>query len=84
MATKNNCKKFVVVSEKSCNFAARKCIVISKQHNIMDKKVKIKDSAVGSMFAKMIADKKTVSNYIKEHGSLNGFNDENIRLAKPL
>ena len=50
----------------------------------MDKKVKIKDSAVCSMFAKMIADKKIVSNYIKEHGSLNGFNDENIRLAKPL
>ena len=44
----------------------------------------IKDSAVGSMFAKMIADKQTVSNYIKEHGSLNGFNDKNVRLAKPL
>lgn len=72
------------MSEKSRNFATQKYIIVSKQRNIMDKKVKIKDSAVGSMFAKMIADKKTVSDYIKEHGSLNGFNDENIRLAKPL
>jgi len=50
----------------------------------MDKQVKIKDSTVGSMFARMIADKQKVSDYIKEHGSLRGFSDENIRLAKPL
>lgn len=50
----------------------------------MDKQVKIKDSAVGTMFAKIIADKRVVSDYIKKHGSLKGFSDGNIRLAKPL
>lgn len=58
--------------------------MLAKKIVIMEKEVKINDSVVGSIFAKIIDDKKTVSNYIKEHGSLKGFSDENIRLAKPL
>ena len=48
------------------------------------KNVPIKESFIGSMFAKMLADKKAISEYIHQNGTLDGFNDESIRFAQPL
>ena len=39
---------------------------------------------VKDIFKKMIADKRAVQSYIREHGTLNGFKNETIVFAKPL
>ena len=35
-------------------------------------------------FKKVLADKVAMQNYIKKHGSLNGFKPDNYTFAKPL
>lgn len=44
----------------------------SKQENVKD------------VFKKMLADKKSVQSYIRQHGTLNGFDDGTVIFAKPL
>lgn len=44
----------------------------SKQENVKD------------VFKKMLADKKAVQSYIRQHGTLNGFDDGTVIFAKPL
>lgn len=39
---------------------------------------------IRDMVRKMIADKKAISNYIREHGTLEGFTDSTIKFAKPI
>lgn len=39
---------------------------------------------IGKVFRKMLADKKAVQSYIREKGTLEGFQDETITFAKPL
>lgn len=39
---------------------------------------------VKASFKKMMSDEKTVSAYIREKGTLKGFNDGSIQFAKPL
>lgn len=39
---------------------------------------------VKNIFKKMMADKRAVQSYIREHGTLNGFNNGTIVFAKPL
>lgn len=39
---------------------------------------------VKESFKKMMSDKKAVSAYIREKGTLKGFNDGSIQFAKPL
>lgn len=43
-----------------------------------------KKKNVKNIFKKMIEDKRAVQSYIREHGTLNGFNNETIIFAKPL
>ena len=54
----------------------------------MDKKYNIESTAsnknVKNVFKKMIADKRAVQSYIREHGTLKGFKDDSIIFAKPL
>lgn len=42
-----------------------------------------KENAKG-VFKQMLADKRKIQAYIREHGSLKGFDGEGIRFAKPL
>lgn len=42
------------------------------------------DNNVKNIFKKMLADKRAVQSYIREHGTLNGFDDGTIVFAKPL
>ena len=42
------------------------------------------DNNVKNIFKKMLADKRAVQSYIREHGTLNGFDDGTIIFAKPL
>ena len=37
-----------------------------------------------STLRKMVADKRAISKYIREHGSLSGFKDDSIQFSKPL
>lgn len=39
---------------------------------------------VKNIFKKMLADKRAVQAYIREHGTLNGFDNGTIVFAKPL
>lgn len=39
---------------------------------------------VKDTFRKMVADKRAISEYIREHGSLSGFKDDSIQFSKPL
>lgn len=39
---------------------------------------------VRASFKKMMSDKKAVSAYIRERGTLKGFSDETIQFVKPL
>ena len=39
---------------------------------------------VKNIFRKMLADKRAVQAYIREHGTLNGFDNGTIVFAKPL
>lgn len=54
----------------------------------MDKKHNIESTTsnknVKNVFKKMIADKRAVQSYIREHGTLKGFKDDSIIFAKPL
>ena len=72
------------------------CLVVRKivhlQKIIMNmKKIQTTESQqaskrenVKNIFKKMIADKRAVQSYIREHGTLNGFKNETIVFAKPL
>ena len=40
--------------------------------------------SVKNTFRKMMADKKAISDYIREKGTIRGFKDDSIRFAKPL
>ena len=40
--------------------------------------------SVKSTFRKMMADKKAISDYIRERGTIRGFKDDSIQFAKPL
>lgn len=42
------------------------------------------DERIRNIVRKMVADKRAVSSYIREHGSLSGFNDDSIQFSKPL
>lgn len=44
--------------------------------------MKIED--IKNIFKKMIADKKAMQSYIREHGTLKGFANDTILFAKPL
>lgn len=39
---------------------------------------------VKASFKKMMSDKKAVSSYVRERGTLDGFKDSTIQFAKPL
>lgn len=39
---------------------------------------------VKASFRKMMSDKKTVSDYVRERGTLDGFKDSTIQFSKPL
>lgn len=49
----------------------------------MDTKVKPTMNAK-DFFRKILRDKKVISAYIQEHGSLEGFDDPTIKFVKPL
>ena len=51
---------------------------------IMEKTNNTRQDQIRDMVRKMVADKKAISNYIREHGTLKGFNDPTITFAKPL
>lgn len=40
--------------------------------------------AIRQMTKKMMDDKKSIQEYIKKNGSINGFNNDSIVFAKPL
>lgn len=40
--------------------------------------------SVKSTFKKMMADKKAISDYIREKGTIRGFENDSIKFAKPL
>lgn len=40
--------------------------------------------SVKNTFKKMMADKKVISDYIREKGTIRGFKDGSIQFAKPL
>ena len=44
----------------------------------------ISKNEVRNIFKKMLSDKKSISSYIQKNGTLDGFNDDTIILAKPL
>ena len=45
---------------------------------------KASNNNVKNIFKKMLADKRAVQSYIREHGTLNGFDDGIAVFAKPL
>ncbi|GEM_PF-1409900 len=51
--------------------------MITKKNNNGDERIR-------DIVRKMVADKRAVSSYIREHGSLSGFNDDSIQFSKPL
>lgn len=62
-------------------------LILIDQH--MDRNIKYtadktNTENIGKVFRKMIADKKAVQSYIREKGTLEGFQDETITFAKPL
>ena len=72
--------KYLHIWNNFCTFADE-----FENETIMSaKNVPIKDSYIGSMFAKMLADKRTISAYIHRNGTLVGFSDDSIKLAQPL
>lgn len=46
------------------------------------KNVSIKDSYIGSMFAKMLADKRAINAYVHRNGTLVGFSDEILSCSR--
>lgn len=44
----------------------------------------LKRENVKNIFKKMLEDKRAVQTYIREHGTLNGFDNGTIVFAKPL
>ena len=50
----------------------------------MNKKENKNIENVKGIFKKMIADKRAIQSYIREHGTLDGFKNESIKFAKPL
>ena len=55
---------------------------MKKYHSIVSKASN--DNNVKNIFKKMLADKRAVQSYIREHGTLNGFDDGTIIFAKLL
>ena len=71
-------------------FIAEKTVTLQKISMNMKNKQNIesqqasKRENVKNFFMKMLADKRAVQNYIREHGTLNGFDNGTIVFAKPL
>ena len=59
---------------------------MQKTKTNMDKKQTqiSKNENIKKVFKRMIADKRAVQSYIREHGTLDGFRNEKILFAKPL
>ena len=45
---------------------------------------KTSNEDIRNVFKKMLSDKRRISSYIQENGTLNGFKDDTIIFAKPL
>lgn len=71
-------------------FIAEKTVTLQKISMNMKNKQNIesqqasKRENVKNIFKKMLADKRAVQTYIREHGTLNGFDNGTIVFAKPL
>ena len=71
-------------------FIAEKTVTLQKISMNMKNKQNIesqqasKRKNVKNIFKKMLADKRAVQTYIREHGTLNGFDNGTIVFAKPL
>ena len=71
-------------------FIAEKTVTLQKMSMNMKNKQNIesqqasKRENVKNIFKKMLADKRAVQTYIREHGTLNGFDNGTIVFAKPL
>ena len=56
---------------------------MKNKQNIESKQASRREK-VKNTFKKMLADKRAVQTYIREHGTLNGFDNGTIVFAKPL
>ena len=71
-------------------FIAEKTVTLQKISMNMKNKQNIesqqasKRENVKNIFKKMLEDKRAVQTYIREHGTLNGFDNGTIVFAKPL
>ena len=71
-------------------FIAEKTVTLQKISMNMKNKQNIesqqasKKENVKNIFKKMLADKRAMQTYIREHGTLNGFDNGTIVFAKPL
>ena len=52
-----------------------------KEHNKVNKS---SSDEMKNIFNKMLSDKRSISSYIQENGTLNGFKDDTIIFVKPL
>lgn len=50
----------------------------------MEKEKTMETKKFRDMVRKMIDDKKAISSYIREHGTLEGFSDPSIKFARPI
>lgn len=55
-----------------------------KNKQTMKSQPNLKREVVKNIFKKMLADKRAVQSYIREHGTLNGFDNGTIVFSKPL
>lgn len=75
-----------LANDKHCfYFCANSNCVLNKELLMKSTVETRKDiDIVKASFKKMMSDKKAVSAYIREKGTLKGFNDGSIQFAKPL
>ena len=71
-AYKTNCRNFAATWEHIVDL---KMIANKNQADV---------ERLKSTLRKMVTDKRAISKYIREHGSLSGFKDDSIQFSKPL
>ena len=72
----------MIIGEKTVTLQKISMSMKSKQ-NIESQQASKREN-VKNIFKKMLEDKRAVQTYIREHGTLNGFDNGTIIFAKPL
>ena len=75
-----------LVNDKHCFYFCPDSNCVLNKEELMKSTVETRKDIdiVKTSFKKMMSDKKAVSAYIRERGTLKGFNDGSIQFAKPL